>query len=123
MSISSRILKTLLPGSPLPLPSTLLPLSGSKPKPESMQSAALSPLKKRLMSVIMELIEVDARTRIMIRELLTHPLRSLSDAEIVEKVDLMSERIDEMRAEGLLSDTPVVEAQTNGLGEPENRQE
>jgi len=88
-----------------------------------MQSAALSPLKKRLMSVIMELIEVDARTRIMIRELLTHPLRSLSDAEIVEKVDLMSERIDEMRAEGLLSDTPVVEAQTNGLGEPENRQE
>lgn len=59
----------------------------------------------------------------MIRELLTHPLRSLSDAEIVEKVDLMSERIDEMRAEGLLSDTPVVEAQTNGLGEPENRQE
>lgn len=108
MSLSSRILKTLLPGSLLPSPSTRSQRQESKSQSLSKNKKPFDPLKARIVSVISELAPPEAS--ILMRDLLTQLLSQISNEEAIGLVEMVSLRISEMRAEGLLNIAPVLKS-------------
>src|SRR5215813_1919913 len=127
MSISGRILKTLLHGSVSPLPSTPLPRPDSNIKPRFGRKP-FDPLKARLISVITEMAPDGTAT--MIRDLLTQLLNNLSREETIGLVEFVECRIIEMRADGLLNIAPNLHERIDsslqvldGVVESDNRAE